>query len=144
MVGAPSFSQPFLCIQPLIQSPTKICSSIHTPSRYFCMQPSQQSTPKIFSLHQPFNQFKLHQGTKELWSLVRNDTVLITPFFLKVWTVRTGLYVIIKSCTHFRVNLHSTVAWMSRKSLLKRSQYLNFKWQQRDSNAQLLRLYPWI
>ena len=112
--------------------------------RYFCMQPSQQSTPKIFSLHQPFNQFKLHQGTKELWSLVRNDTVLITPFFLKVWTVRTGLHVIIKSCTHFRVNLHSIVAWMSRKSLLKRSQYLNFKWQQRDSNAQLLRLYTWI
>ena len=28
MVGAPSFSQPYLCIQPLLQSPEKICSSI--------------------------------------------------------------------------------------------------------------------
>ena len=29
------------------------------------------------------------------------------------------LYVFIMSCTRFRVNLHSIVAWMSRNSLLK-------------------------
>ena len=113
MVGAPSFSQPFLCIQPLLQTPPKIHSStsvnFHLPipfllfnkptltipsnisPPYICAQPSQQSTPKIFSQPQPFSQFRLSQGTKELWSLVRNDTILISPFFFKVWTVMTGL-----------------------------------------------------
>ena len=58
---------------------------------YFCVQPSQQSAPKSFSLPQPFIQFKLHQGARELGSLVRNDTDLISLFFLKVWAVITGL-----------------------------------------------------
>ena len=100
MVGAPSFSQPYLCIQPPLQSPTKILSSIsvnfhlyflhlffnkiiltiHTnasfpytaavfSTSYFCVQPSQQSTSKMFSLPQPFSQFRMRQRMKELWSL---------------------------------------------------------------------------
>ena len=113
MVGAPSFSQPFLCIQPPLQIPPKIHSStsvnfhlsipsllfnktiLTIPSNisppYICVQPSQQSTPKIFSQPQLFSQFRLRQETKELWSLARNDTILISPFFLKAWTVMTGL-----------------------------------------------------
>ena len=51
---------------------------------YFCVQPSQHSTPKTFSLPQPFSQFRLLQGTKEPWCLVRTGTILISPFFLKV------------------------------------------------------------
>ena len=39
----------------------------------FCVQPSQQSTSTIFSLLQPISKFRLHQSTKELSSLVRND-----------------------------------------------------------------------
>ena len=35
--------------------------------------------------------FQLRQGNRELGSLVRTGTVLISPFFLKVWTVITGL-----------------------------------------------------
>ena len=31
------------------------------------------------------------QGPRKIGSLVRTDTVLISPFFLKVWTVITGL-----------------------------------------------------
>ena len=46
---------------------------------------------KIFSLPQPFSLFRLLQGIKELCSLVTNNTVLISSFFLKVWTVITGL-----------------------------------------------------
>ena len=46
------------------------------------------------------------------------------------------LYVIIMSRTSFRVNLHSIVAWMSRKE----APYLKFKWQQRDSNPRPLSL----
>ena len=34
---------------------------------------------------------RLLQGTRELWSLVRNDIVLISSCFLKVWTEITGL-----------------------------------------------------
>ena len=48
----------------------------------FCAQPSQQSAPKAFSLPQPFSQFRLHQGTRELGSLVRTQAVLISPFLL--------------------------------------------------------------
>ena len=44
--------------------------------------------PQNISLPWPF---RLHQRTKELWSLVRNPIVLISPFFLKVWTLITGL-----------------------------------------------------
>ena len=48
------------------------------------VQLSQQSKPKIFSLPQPFRQFRLNQGTNELGSLVRAGNVLIPSFFLKV------------------------------------------------------------
>ena len=61
----------------------------------------------------------LRQGTKKLWSLVRNNAVLISPFCLKVWTVMTRLYVIIMSRTCFGVNLHAIVGLMSRNSLLE-------------------------
>ena len=58
---------------------------------YFCVQPSQQSTPKMLSLPQPFSNFRLCEGTRELGSLLRTCTVLISHFFFKVWTVITGL-----------------------------------------------------
>ena len=48
-------------------------------------------TKNIFSLTQPFSRFRLHQGTKEPESLVRTDTVLISSFFHKVWSMKTGL-----------------------------------------------------
>ena len=122
MVGAPSFSQPILWIQPTLQSYQetvpflqsiftslnspllvyKIILTIPTNTLFlynsanfsppsFCVQPSKQSTPKIFSLPQKFCQFRLRQGIRELGSIVKTDTVLISPFFLKVWTVIAGL-----------------------------------------------------
>ena len=66
----------FLFIKATLQSSPKKSSS-------FCLQSSQQSTQKIFSLPQPFRQFRLPQGTREQVSLVRTDTVLISPFFSK-------------------------------------------------------------
>ena len=83
-----SLFHPYVLIKSSLQSALTLPSS--TPL-YFCVQLSQQSTKKISSLHQPFSQFRLRQSTKELWSLMRNDTILISPFFLKVWTVITGL-----------------------------------------------------
>ena len=73
---------------PLTSLPWYLCN-FSPPS--FCVQPSQQSTPKIFSLAQQFCQFRLRQGKRELGVLVRTDTVLFSPFFLKVWTVIKGL-----------------------------------------------------
>ena len=61
------------------------------PRTSLCVQTSQQSTPKIFSLPQTFCQFRLRQSTKELGSILWNDTVSISPFVRKVWTVLVGL-----------------------------------------------------
>ena len=52
----------------------------------FCVQPSKQSTPKIFFLPQPFRKFRLHQETREIGKLVRTDTDTVT---LMQWTVIT-------------------------------------------------------
>ena len=121
MVGTPLFSQHCLYIQPPLTVTSKkpffyfskfspLYSTINflqnrpfnphkqflslyqqffTP--YFCVLPSQQSTPKMFSPPQPFSQFRLRQGIRELGTLVRTGTVLNSPFLLKVWTVVTGL-----------------------------------------------------
>ena len=50
------------------------------------------------------------------------------------------LYVLIMSRTYFRVNAHSIVAWMSRKTLLKSGAISETKWLQWDSRGLLL--YP--
>ena len=99
VVGAPSSSQSYLCIQPSLQSPTKFCSSTPVSFHLFISPSSdhkiiltisptllfstpqqlltfQQSIPKIFSLPQPFSQFRLSQKTRKLGSLVKTDTVL--------------------------------------------------------------------
>ena len=95
MVGAYSFSQPHLCVQPRLRSPPKIrfstCSQIiltiptNTPFLY---------TPVILhllifaynlpnNLHQKYflllsmSQFRLCQRTRKLGVLARNDTVLV-------------------------------------------------------------------
>ena len=87
-------------IQPLLIHEIILTIPTNTPFFYTsaifylstsCVQPSQRSTPKIFSLPHPFNQFRLHQRTRELGSLMRTDTVSVSPFFLKVRTVITGL-----------------------------------------------------
>ena len=123
MVSAPSFSQPYLCIQPTLQSPPKTVPllqssftslfhpylftelSLQSPLRFpfftpqqfsppfVHVQPTQQSTPKIFSPPWLFRQFRLCQGTRELGSLVRTDTILISSFFLKVWADNHWLFI---------------------------------------------------
>ena len=50
--------------------------------------------PGSLGVVQPFSQFRLHQGTSELGSLVRTYTVLISPFFLVVWAVTAVLTII--------------------------------------------------
>ena len=126
MLGAPSFSQPyiylynlhtpttstknsflyfsqfplFLPISPLFVDKIILAIPTNTPFYYsttvfhfpaFYIQSSQKSTPKTFSLPQALVQFRLSQRTRELGSLVRTDTVLISPFFLKAWKTITGL-----------------------------------------------------
>ena len=104
MVGAPSFSELYLCIQKSLKYPPNIRSStsvnfqhfpylrnFSTPYIFASVQPFQPSTPKIFSLLQSFNQFRLHEGTRELGSLVRTNTDLFSSLSLKVWTVTARL-----------------------------------------------------
>ena len=114
MVGDPSFSEPYLCIQvqstttpynlrqisflllhssfislfrlyfltkSLLQSTLIRHSSIpqHFSPPYFCVRPSQQSTPKMFSVTQPFNEFRLRKRTKELCSVLRILNLSLPP-----------------------------------------------------------------
>ena len=107
-----------MCIQPSLQSPTKTrCSTsvnFHLPIPPLLLNKTiytiLTNTPflctssifyyPIFAYNHPSNPYnnislpwpcRLHQRTKELWSFVRNGIVLISPFFLKVWTLITGL-----------------------------------------------------
>ena len=88
MLGAPSFSKSCLCIQPPLQSHTKIFSStsvnlhlqipslliqktiftISTNTVFLCtlaiFAPPNNLHQKIFSLPQPFSQFRLRHRTK--------------------------------------------------------------------------------
>ena len=89
MLGAPSFSKSCLCIQSPLQSQTKIFSStsvnfhlqilplliqktiltIPTNTAFLCtlaiFAPTNNLHQKIFSLPQPFSQFRLRHRTKE-------------------------------------------------------------------------------
>ena len=110
MVGASSFSQSYLCMQPPLRSPTKIRLSIlvnfqpltwsqNHPYNSFPLYLSNFSSSntlhqKLFSLPQLFSHFQAASKTRELDSLVRIDTVLISPFFFKVQIVITGRTVI--------------------------------------------------
>ena len=89
-----SLHHPFLFTKLSLQSKLTLPFTIpqqffHLPSFY--RQPSQKSTPKTSSLPQTFIQFRLRQRTRELGSLVRTDTVLISSLFLKVWKMIAGL-----------------------------------------------------
>ena len=55
-------------------------------SIFLHIQPYLQPPLSAFSLRSPFNQFRLHQGTNEQGSLMRNNTVLIYSYYSKVWT----------------------------------------------------------
>ena len=67
-------------------------NSSHLPAFY--IQPSPISTPKIFSLPQAFIQFRLSQRTRDLGSIMRTDTFLISSFFVKVWKMIAGFTIV--------------------------------------------------
>ena len=77
---SPSFVHKIIIAIPT-NTPFLYTSATLHPSN-FCVQPSQQSAPKTFSLPQPFSQFRLHQGTRELVSLVRTEADLISPLLV--------------------------------------------------------------
>ena len=83
-----SLFHPYLFTKLSSQSPVTLPSSI--PQKFFIslFLPTTISTttPEIFSLPQSFSQFRLHERTRKLGSLWWIDTLLIFPFFLRVWT----------------------------------------------------------
>ena len=109
MLGAPSFSKSCLCIQSSLQSQTKIFSStsvnfhlqippllipktiltIPTNTAFLC---TFLHLPTIFTKkYFPYLSHLANSGCViGPMSLARSDTVSISPFFLKVWTVITG------------------------------------------------------
>ena len=68
-----SLFRPELFIKSFLQSLLTLPSSVpqHFSTPYFCVQQSVQ----VFSLPQPFSQFRLNQGTSKQGSLVRTDTI---------------------------------------------------------------------
>ena len=81
-----SLFHPYVLLKSSLQSALTLPSS--TLQQFFISLFLRTTIPTIYkkksSLHQPFSQFRLRQSTKELWSLVRNDTILTSPFFLKI------------------------------------------------------------
>ena len=89
---------PLLVHKVILTNPLTLPCSI--PQQFFTSLFSLTTIPiiytKIFSLPQPFSQFRLRQGIRELGSLKQSlelstGTVLISLFYLKVRTVITGL-----------------------------------------------------
>ena len=77
-----------------LKSPLTLPSSII--QQFFTSQFLRATIPTIYTkpffLPQPFSQFRLPQGTRELSSITRTDTDdLIFLFFSKVWTMTAGL-----------------------------------------------------
>ena len=84
--------QPYFFTKSPLQSPLTIFPSM--PQQFFnslFLCTTQHCKSIIISLPQPFSQFRLRQGTRELGSLKRTDTALISPFLLKASTIVTGL-----------------------------------------------------
>ena len=81
-----SLVHPYLSTKSSLLSPLTLPSTI--PQQFFTSLFLRTTIPTIYtksiSLIQPFIQFRLRQGT---------DIVLISPFFLIVWTVITGLMI---------------------------------------------------
>ena len=93
------FSQFSPPISPLFVHKTHLTISTNIPFFYtlsifylpsFAVNHTKFLHQNIF-LPQTFCQFRLRQGTMELGSLVRTETVLMPPFFLEVWTAIIGL-----------------------------------------------------
>ena len=124
MVGNPSFSQPYLCIEPTIQSLPKIYFSTSV-NFYLTILPwlviltIPTNTPflytsaifhlLLFAYNHPKNLLQnifplpqLIQGIWELESLVSTNIVLISPFFLEVGIVITGLTITDSLLIRFR------------------------------------------
>ena len=118
MVGAPSFPQPYIYhpynlyqkFVPLFQSiffslyhpysftksslQSRLTLPFTIPQQFsppcFLHTTIPKTTPKTFSLPQAFIQFSLSQKTRDLGSIMRTDTFLISSFFVKVWKMIAG------------------------------------------------------
>ena len=90
----PSLLLPYLVTKSYLQSsltlPFSIPKQFFTSIFSFIAIPAIP-TPKVFSLPQLFSQYRLCQRTNEQGSLVRTDSVLISPLFLELWTGKAGL-----------------------------------------------------
>ena len=107
----------------LHQHPLLLYLSNFSPP-FFFVQPFKNSTPKIFSLL--FCQFRLRQGTRELGSLMRTQTVLISPFFLKVWTAIAGLTITDSSLLRLRKLVYCRCGKLSNPPSFIPSTYFHY------------------
>ena len=114
MVGFSSFSQPYSCIQQLLQSPPKTLSS--TSGNFYLPIPPllfnkiiltiPTNTPFLYAaaifhltvfaynhpgyLHQPYFSYLIYLANSDCVKGKRSYGVLISSFFPKVWTVESG------------------------------------------------------
>ena len=103
---------PYLWVMPLYVSLLS-CNAID-PVYVMVVEKMCQATEKLEDWYGHF----ILPGKLNLEGSVWNKDFLRGWLFL--WKrARAWLYVLIMSCTRFRVNPHSIVAWMSRNSLLK-------------------------
>ena len=106
---------PHLFKKSSLQSSLTFPSSI--PQQFCTTSFLLRTIPTIYTKNiflPPVSQFRLDQGTRDLGNLVRTDTVLISPFFLKVWTAMTGLTITDSSLLRLR-----KLVYCRQQSLMK-------------------------
>ena len=84
------FSPPYSTLVQTIIVTIRINTPFHHTSVIFLLPIFAYYHPNNLPLPPAFIEFRLRERTKELRSLVRADTVLISRFSLKVWPVITG------------------------------------------------------
>ena len=86
---------PLLVHKAILTILTSLALSFPNPQQFFAFLFLHTAIPtnytKSIFLTSAFSQCRPCQGIIEQESLVRTDTVLIFPFFLKVWTRKVGL-----------------------------------------------------
>ena len=115
-----SLFHPYFLTKSSLKSTLTLPSSIpwHFFTLLFLRTTISQSTPKRFSLSQPFSQFRLRQRTAELWSLVR----IFNLFLFLDSDNNAYTHCLLIAQTHKMIILHSVVSdddvcnWNSKPS----------------------------
>ena len=133
MVGTLSFSQPYLYIQPTLQSSPNTLSftSVNFQLPIPALFVRQQHSLFLYLSPTIYTKKILPKSTnpRDQWvtgSLVITETVLISPFLLNIWTVITGFTITDSSLLRLRELVYCRCGKTSNLSSLKPATYCHY------------------